>query len=150
MNQFEVKLCGNSMSPSLLHGDSLVIEKYSDTRPEVGDVIFYIDGNSKEPTAHRLIHSSGRSKGDRSLVFDTMDLTKENSIGRVIGIKRANHMINWGRSGQPFKKFISFFSRQNNARTKFRYFFLFFLFFLSHLSLIFCRKSSISHNTETP
>lgn len=86
MNRFWSSLKGHSMSPSLLDQDEVLIEEVSYANLQLGDVVLFLDQESREVTLHRLIEFPFTTKGDLSLLSEKNP--KEALIGKCLGFFR--------------------------------------------------------------
>ena len=85
-NQFWIKLCGHSMSPILKDQDNIFIKPIKPDELNIGDVILFIDQESRELTLHRLIGFPLITKGDYSLIYESNPI--ENLIGKALAFER--------------------------------------------------------------
>jgi hypothetical protein len=112
----EFPLIGTSMEPSLKSGDQLVIQLSSSPSRNNGDILFFKNTILNDFTTHRMIDSKkSKLKGDNSISCDQLDLQNTLLLGNVIGIKRNDINIFWGKEGQPLKRLIA---KASLARTK--------------------------------
>lgn len=87
-----VKVHGWSMIPAFREGDKLVLALNKDVR--VGDIIIF--NREGDLIAHRLMRSfkdEYLTKGDSLWYFDPL-VKKNDILGKVTGIKRADRIIN--------------------------------------------------------
>lgn len=67
------KATGNSMLPFIKDGDVITISPYIGNKPEIGDIVAYIDSKTKDLIVHRIMRLSGNrfiAKGDNCLHND--------------------------------------------------------------------------------
>jgi signal peptidase I len=111
---------GKSMSPFLKKGDVLLYEPLQ--RFQIGDIVVFHDGDSKEITAHRCVKKdlSGDVvvKGDRNLNCD--NFIHSHYIGRVVQVERAGKLLQLSRlaTRQRWIAFFSFHSLQEFSKIR--------------------------------
>lgn len=113
-----VPFTGKSMLPLFTAGDQLLVYFFKQLQEaeafEAGDlVLFKTDENW---TAHRLM-ASHQTKGDRGIFVDT---DKSQIWGRIDGVKKANKIYFWGRSGMKFKKVTAILSLESSTFSKWK------------------------------
>ncbi|MCP4117798.1 MAG: hypothetical protein GY737_20850 [Desulfobacteraceae bacterium] len=97
------KAKGNSMLPFIKDGDTIKIAPYIENTPEVGDIVAYIDSNTRKLVVHRLIQLSEEqfiAKGDNCLHRDGPQFTTD-ILGYVVNIHQGLVLL---------KKMITFLS----------------------------------------
>ncbi len=101
MNNFEIKIQGDSMFPLILSDDILIVEQTSSYN--IGDIIIFRD-EMKVYIAHRIISLSPlRTKGDFSVLSEIV--THETIFGRVSAIKKNKSEVSLYGKGLPMRLF---------------------------------------------
>lgn len=108
--QFRAK--GNSMFPTIKDGDLIKITQYTEISPNTGDVVAYLDHNTRNLIIHRIVDLTSDiffAKGDSCFRKDPPQ-----PINTIIGyISAINHRENilWGINHRVCKKYYTFFSK---------------------------------------
>lgn len=87
-NQVKFKAKGSSMFPFIKDGDAIVLSPYFNIKPELGDIVAYLDSQTKNLVIHRIISITGYGfipKGDSCLHSDEYQLL-DNIVGYVPGV----------------------------------------------------------------
>ncbi len=119
MTKAWVPFDGESMTPALKAGDSILVDGSRTGPLREGDVVvtgpFRLDGR-RVWSAHRVHRRGGRlaTKGDRATDWDP----PAEVVGMVLGCRRGNWEIVWGERGQAFKKAVALISRRMKAGPK--------------------------------
>ena len=105
MNNFNIPIKGNSMSPLLIEGDEIIFEKQENI--ELGDIVLFKD-ESSEYVAHRVISLSPlRTKGDNSICSET--ILNSQIFGKAVAIRK--HRTDISLTGKsPWMKTFSYIS----------------------------------------
>jgi len=91
---------GTSMYPTLVHGDSLHVEPYGNRPIRPGDVVVFSPDHDSHLVVHRIISQVDGgfvSMGDNNTHADSLILSPENIIGRVVHAenrRKVRHMCN--------------------------------------------------------
>jgi len=84
---------GPSMNPTLRGGDLLEVISYGERLPNRGDVIVFKTPVENKSVTHRIISikkEGVRTKGDHNRYMDSLVITPQQIIGKVIRIQRGN------------------------------------------------------------
>lgn len=138
MPKFNIKIIGNSMSPTFKDGDTIY---YTDEykRIHIGDIILFKDTHGKLVT-HRVV-KEGVTKGDRSYHIDE---SYNEALGLVIGFNTTL----WDHRGQPLKDIIARYSLGMISPWPFRLIFYFQMAIISKVSSLLSPKTSQRHIEE--
>jgi signal peptidase len=82
---------GNSMYPTLRVGDGMKIVPYGTGEIRVGDVVVFQYPDDKKYVVHRVIHLNPNrivTRGDNNPEPDTVLLTADDIMGRVVSVSR--------------------------------------------------------------
>ncbi|MBI9089255.1 MAG: S26 family signal peptidase [Desulfobacterium sp.] len=105
------KATGNSMFPFIKDGDGIKISPYIENKPEIGDIVAYLDSNTRNLIVHRIIKLSANqfiAKGDSCLHSDGTQ-SKDDILGYVAEINQRLGLPN--RLLVPrFKKIVTLLS----------------------------------------
>jgi len=109
---FRFKAKGFSMSPFIQDGDVITLSSLPDNSPNLGDVVAFINPETKKLTVHRLVGRKGDSflvKGDNTA--KSCDLISiKNIVGQVKKIEREKKRIFIGLG--PERVLIAFLTRR--------------------------------------
>jgi len=110
---FRFQARGFSMSPFIKDEDLITIFPCSDRSPRLGDVVAYIQPESRKLIVHRIID---RKKGDCCTKGDSMDspdgwIPGDKIIGRVGRVERKGKPISLGLG--PERVAVAILSREN-------------------------------------
>lgn len=109
MKKFWTTLNGHSMSPLLRDLDKVLIEPVAPSALKCGDIVLFLDLDSRELTLHRLISSSFDTKGDYSLYLEAN--SQDAFIGKAIGFSRDDFYRELPAHGSFFNKCFIFLSK---------------------------------------
>jgi signal peptidase I len=140
--ELEYKINGNSMWPTFTDGDKVFIQKISNQKLQVGDILFYKDDYTQEYTIHRLTHSD-TTKGDNTLCFDATQ--SSSPLGIAVGYQHKEDIYYWGKNGQPLKNIISKISKLRTKNFLISKVSKVMIYFLTKTSSLFCLKATESH-----
>jgi len=91
------KATGGSMFPIIRDGDIITISPYIDNKPEVGDMVAFVDSNTRNLIVHRIIRLSSKrfiSKGDSCFNKDRTQFLS-NILGYVSDIDQNSAILNY-------------------------------------------------------
>jgi signal peptidase I len=95
---------GVSMKPTFQAGDGLTVLPYGTREARPGDVIVFRSPEIGRNVVHRIVRVDSKgitTRGDNSMIDDSLILSPENIIGRVVSAKRArkNLRVQGGGAG---------------------------------------------------
>lgn len=146
MKKYWIPLSGHSMGPFLKNADNILIEQVLIESLDRGDIILFLDQQSKELTLHRLVQFPLKTKGDFSLSFE--DNPQGNFIGKAIGYNRDGHYRQLPGSGFRFNKIVLYFSKKRTKGYFVRKYAFTCLFILAKVFEFCSGKARICHNEE--
>ena len=128
----KISLEGQSMWPILKEGDKLLYTEPLNGVSE-GDLVLFNDREAKELVTHRIIRKEPLiTKGDFAC-FEDKELSIEEIIGKIVGVRRGNKEIFWGTKGHILKGVSAQFCVLSGGPKYIRYIALFFLFTISKI-----------------
>ena len=138
-NYFWINLNGHSMYPTLLDQDEILIKSIKISELQLGDIVLFIDKDSRELTLHRLIGFPLITKGDFSHFLETN--TEDLFLGKAVSCKRGLQMI-----GLTNNKWLLIFSKLRLKNRVLRYTGLIGLHLISMFSQFYNAKTKLDHN----
>lgn len=113
---FRFRARGWSMNPFIHDGDVICVSPFQGKKPNIGDMVAYIQPISKKLIAHRLVRRQGNNwliLGDNTSPYLNGELVPDtNLIGRLTRIERNGKKV-WLGLG-PERYLIALFSHKGN------------------------------------
>lgn len=138
-NFFWTTLNGHSMYPSLHDQDEILIQSIKMHELVLGDIVLFIDKDSRELTLHRLVDFPLKTKGDFSHICENN--SEDFILGKGICYKRGLSTF-----AITNNKWVLVFSRMRLKNRIFRYVGLMGLFLISYFSRLYSAKTKLDHN----
>lgn len=146
MNKFWIDLKGKSMSPLLLENDRILIESIAVEAVSVGDILLFIDQQSKEITLHRLIELPNKTKGDLSLLVEVFD--PSTFLGKAVGFMRRDIYQSLPIDGSYFNLIFLKMSKLRMKGFFIRKMAYVMLLIFARFFLFYNGKTKLNHNEE--
>ncbi len=146
MKKFWINYLGQSMSPLLQDDDQILIESINPDQLNYGDVVLFLDQQSRELTLHRLIEFPLQTKGDFSLAYEAN--ANEALLGRAIGFERKDYFRKFPASHSRFTKVFLLLSKLRMQGRTSRRIALGMLFILTKIFQFYSDKTKLNYNKE--